>query len=115
MTRHRKSIDEPGRAHALTFFCYRRFPFHQSDRTCQWFAEAIESARAEYSFRLWSYVFMPDHAHLVVLPTEDRYPVSTILKAIKTPVGRKAIEFLAANAPHWLPRITRTRGQTTER
>ena len=115
MTRHRKSIDEPGHAHELTFSCYRRFPFLQSDRTCQWFAEAIESARVAYSFRLWSYVFMPDHAHLVVLPTEDRYPVSTILKAIKAPVGRKAIEFLAANAPHWLPRITRTRGQTTER
>ena len=30
-------------------------------------------------------------------------------------IGRKAIEFLAAHVPHWLPRITRSRGQTTER
>lgn len=115
MTRHRKSFNERGHAHELTFSCYRGFPFLQVERTCEWLAEAVDNARAEYSFLLWAYVFMPDHVHLVVLPTDDRDSVSTILKAIKAPVGRKAIEFLTANAPQWLPRITRKRGQTTER
>jgi len=57
---------------------------------------------------------MPDHAHLVLLPTDDKYPISRILKSIQAPVGRQAIEFMTINAPEWLPRVTRTRGQTTE-
>jgi putative transposase len=77
-------------------------------------AEAIDAARTKVSFLLWAYVFMPDHAHIVVWPTDEQYPISSILKEIKSPVGSQAIEFLAENAPHWLPKITRTRGQKTE-
>ena len=115
MTRHRTSINEHGHAHELTFSCYQRFPFLQPERTCQWLAEAIDSARKQQSFLLWAYVFMPDHAHVVLLPTDEQYPISSILKSIKAPVGRQAIEFLTTNAPEWLPRVTRKRGQTTER
>jgi putative transposase len=112
---HRKSIDEPGHAHELTFSCYRSFPFLNSDRSCQWLAEAIDAARTKASFLLWAYVFMPDHAHILILPTDEAHPISSILKAIKAPVGRRAIEHLEVHAPQWLPRITRTRGQDTER
>ena len=115
MTGHRTSIDEPGHAHELTFSCYRRFRFLESERTCQWLAEAIDDARTQKSFLLWAYVFMPDHAHIILLPTDENHRISSILKAIKAPVGTQAIEFLTVNAPHWLPRITRTRGQKTER
>ena len=113
--RHRKSIDEPGPAHELTFSCDHRWPFFQAEWTCQWLAQAIDRARVEYSFLLWAYVFMPDHIHLVVLPTDENHSISDILKAIKAPVGRQAIEYLEVNAPDWLPKITRQRGQITER
>ncbi len=115
MARHRKSINEVGHAHELTFTCYRRFPFLKAERTCQWLAEAIDTARTEHSFLLWAYVFMPDHAHVILLPTSEEHPISSILKAIKAPVGRQGVEFLEANAPQWLPKITRQRGQKTER
>ncbi|MBS0203524.1 MAG: transposase [Planctomycetes bacterium] len=113
--RHRKSIDEPGHAHELTFSCYHRWPFFQSERTCQWLAQAIDTARVEHSFLLWAYVFMLDHIHLIVLPTDRNHPISAILKAIKAPVGRQAIKYIEENAPEWLPKITRQRGQSTER
>jgi len=41
--------------------------------------------------------------------------ISTIVHAIKQPVGHKAIAYLKAHAPQWLPRITRRRGKRTER
>ena len=110
MARHRKSVDEVGHAHEVTFTCYRRFPFLKAERTCQWLAEAIDTARTEHSFLLWAYVFMPDHAHVILLPTSEEHPISSILKAIKAPVGRQGVEFLEANAPQWLPKITRQRG-----
>jgi putative transposase len=111
---HRRSYNDPWHAHMLTFTCYHRFRFLKSDRTCGWLAEAIETARNELDFALWAFVFMPEHAHLVVCPRRTVYEVSSILKAIKSPVGRRAIEYLEASAPEWLPRVTRRRGARSE-
>lgn len=44
---HRKSYNEPGHAHELTFGCYRGFPFLARERVCHWLAEAIDQARRE--------------------------------------------------------------------
>jgi putative transposase len=57
-------------------------------------------------FYLWAYVFMPEHVHVLIYPKQLVYDISAILKAIKQPVGTKAIKYLAKHAPHWLERIT---------
>ena len=113
--RHRRNFNEPGHAHELTFSCYHRFQFLQAERTCQWLAQAIDEARTELRFDLWAYVFMPEHAHLVVHPREHVYDIADIRKAIKSPVASRAIRFLEEEAPEWVPRITRRRGDDTER
>lgn len=115
MGQHRKNYNDPGHAHELTFSCYKRLAFLKSDRTCQWLADAINKARREFRFHLWAYVFVPDHAHVIICPKEPQYDIAAIRKAIKAPVGAKAIEYLEKNAPDWLPRITRGRGNKTER
>src|SRR6516162_30218 len=101
---HRHSYDEPGHAHELTFSCYRRFRFLAAERTCRWLAEAIDRARALLDFAVWAYVFMPEHVHLIIYPRQPVYWIRAILKEIKGPVGRKAIHYLAEQAPQWLPR-----------
>jgi putative transposase len=111
----RRTYNEPGHAHELTFCCYQRFPFLQAERTCAWLAESLRDARAELEFDLWAYVFMPEHVHLIVRPRPLAYEVASILRAIKEPVGRRAAWFLAKNAPQWLPRITQRRGRRQER
>lgn len=113
--RHRRNYNEPGHAHELTFSCYRGFQFLKAERTCDWLAEAIDGARVQLEFDLWAYVFMPEHVHLVVHPRRPAYDIADIRKAIKEPVGRKAIEHLLVTAPAWLPRVTRKRGKKTER
>jgi putative transposase len=109
----RRSINEPGHAHELTFTCFHRYRFLHAERTCQWFAEAIDRARAELDFALWACVFMPEHAHLLIWPRQPKCDVSAILKAIKEPVGRKAIGYLRQNAPDWISRITVRHGTRT--
>ena len=111
---HRRSYDIPGHAHELTFSCYHKYPFLKSERCCQWLAESIQVACQNQSFLLWAFVFMPDHAHLIVYPTLEKYKVSRILEAIKQPVGAKAIGFLRENDSTWLERLTRQRGQREE-
>jgi len=112
---HRRNYNLPGDAHELTFCCYKGFKFLKAERTCQWLAESIEEARTDWNFDLWAYVFMPEHVHLIVHPRTGDYDIAEIRKAIKGPVGSKAVRYLLVDAPNWIPRITRTRGKKTER
>jgi putative transposase len=114
-SRRRVNINEPGHAHELTFSCYRRFPFLKAERTCRWLCDAINNARLSLEFDVWAYVFMPDHAHVIVFPRRAKYDIADIRHAIKAPVARQAIAWLQEHAPEWIPRITRRRGQKTER
>ena len=104
-SRRRPTVNEPGHAHELTFSCFRGLPFLGPDRTCQWLAEAIDEARSQFDFALWAYVFMPEHVHLLIFPRRPQYDIAVIRKAIKEPVGRKAVNYLRRHAPTWLPRI----------
>jgi putative transposase len=111
----RRSFDEPGHAHELTFSCYRRYRFLKAERTCQWLARAIDAARRRWDFDLWAYVFMPEHVHLIVRPLGPEARVPAILRAVKQPVGRRAIAHLRERAPGWLSRLTRERNGRVER
>ena len=110
----RRQYNDPGHVHELTFSCYNRFKFLAAERTCQWLADELERARAELEFHLWAYVFMPEHVHLIVYPLRPKYEIARILKAIKEPMGRRAVGYLRSHAPQWIPRITRRRGQRWE-
>jgi hypothetical protein len=92
--RHRKDFNDPGDAHELTFSCYKRFSFLKADRTCQWLKEAIDVARAKLDFALRAYVFMPEHVHLIICPRQPIYDVAAIRKALKEPVGCRAMAYL---------------------
>ncbi len=102
---HRKRCrryNSPGNAHELTFSCYRNRAFLSSDRTCQYLADSIIRARQKHDFDLWAYVFMPDHAHLLICPRKPDYSISQILLSIKQSVSRKAIIYLKKHNPNGL-------------
>jgi putative transposase len=65
-------------------------------------AEAIENSSKKYNFELWAYVFMPEHVHLLIFPTEDNYSISKILQSVKLSVSRKMINYLRKNQPQSL-------------
>jgi len=105
---HRKRchrINTPGHAHYLTFSCYHRQPFLSRDRSRQWLLDAINLARAKHVFDLWAWVIMPEHAHLILFPTQPTYDISAILATIKLSVTRKALAFVKSTAPGFLARM----------
>lgn len=112
---HRKAMNIAGHAHELIFSCYHGYKFLARQRTCAWLADAINQARQTLDFAVWAYVFMPEHVYLIVYPQRGDYDISAILRQIKQPVARRAVQYLRRCAPHWLPRITRRRGNRTER
>ena len=109
-----RHYNEPGHAHELTFSCFHGFPFLRADRTCSWLAESIEKARVALDFAVWAYVFMPDHAHLLICPRQPDYNISEILRSIKNPVSRAALSWLRENSPDWLNRVRMQRGKRVE-
>ena len=104
-TKLRRASNDPGHAHELTFSCYHRMPLLSRDRTRRWFIEALDAARKRWDLELWAYVVMPEHAHALVFPRRDDYRISDILKAIKQPVARNALDWLRCHAPAWLERL----------
>jgi putative transposase len=113
--RRRKAFNTPGHAHELTFSCYKRFQFLRAERTCNWLADAIERARKKYDFALWAYVLMPEHVHLIIFPRQADYQMRQISSGIKLPVAKRAIRFLESQNLPWLERISRKRGDRSER
>ncbi|MEM6260237.1 MAG: transposase [Planctomycetota bacterium] len=112
-TRH--NYNTPGHAHELTFTCYRRIPFLSKDRSRQWLADAVNDACTKHHYRLWAYVFMPEHVHLVVWPEQTDYDIASFRRDIKSPVARHGITYLEQNAPELLTTITKQRGGRKER
>jgi putative transposase len=105
---HRKTCkryNNPGDAHALTFSCFHRQPFLSKDRSRQWLVEAIDRARQQHGFHVWAYVIMPEHAHLLVWPSEAEYDISEVLNSIKQSVAKRALIYVRREAPAFLSRM----------
>ena len=101
---HRKRYDIPRHAHYLTFSCFRRQPFFFRPRAPRWFLDAVDAARSRHPFDLWGFVVMPEHVHLLLLPTHQTR-ISQILRSIKRPVTTKAIAWATHHSPPFLSRM----------
>ena len=97
-----KRYNLPGHAHALTFTCFRRYVFLSKDRSRTWLTEAIQRAQEKHSFDLWAYCIMPEHAHILLWPTNPVYDISKILKSIKQSVAKRALLRVQRKAPGFL-------------
>ena len=120
---HRKLVKhfhEPGDLHELTFSCYRRMPLLTNDLWRRWLADSIDEAAAACGFHLLSFVFMPEHVHLLVWPTRSETVVNDIsffLAAVKRPVSRQVKAELTKTGSRLLAKLTirNRRGSTAFR
>jgi REP-associated tyrosine transposase len=101
----RRTFNLTNHSHELTFSCQHRWPLLSKDRTRAWFLDALDRARQRWEFDIWAYVIMPEHAHVLLYPRRPTYRIAGILKGIKQPVARRAIDYLRREAPQWLERL----------
>ena len=94
--RHR---DGEGHARELTFSCYQRKPYFSKPHVCKWFFKGLAKARQDHPIHIWAYVVMPEHAHLLVWPTEREFKISNFLETLKTSVSRRARNHLKKTNP----------------
>jgi hypothetical protein len=68
-----KRFQETGQVHYITFSCYRRRPNLRRDEACTTFLAALERVRRDYGLRIYGYVVMPEHVHLLLKRAGTEY------------------------------------------
>ncbi len=80
-----KRFHTPGDIHELTFSCYGGRQLLVDEAICRLLSQSIDRATNRHGYRLIAFVFMPEHAHLLVLPISVEYDIGEMLFAIKRP------------------------------
>ena len=88
-----KRYQQSKQSHFVTFSCYRRQPQLRDERLCDLFVECLERMRRKYRFRVYGYVVMPEHVHLLVSEPEVE-ALATAIQALKISVARRAMSCL---------------------
>lgn len=76
-----------GDLHFVTFSCYRRRQYLGTARARDRFIRILGEERERYEFRLFGYLVMPEHVHLLMSEPERGNP-SKVLQALKQKVSR---------------------------
>jgi putative transposase len=74
--------------HFITFSCFHRLPFLGTPAPKETFEAILEQTRARHEVRVYAYVLMPEHVHLLI-NEPPRILVAQFLKAIKQITSRK--------------------------
>jgi putative transposase len=101
-----------GQVRFLTFSCHRRLPLFASAPIREVFVDALAAAHATHRFRLYGWVLMPEHVHLLIRPDHDAADVATILRSIKQPVAQRTVQRWRELNARVLSRLAVSQGRT---
>jgi len=85
-----KHFDNLNTGRFVTFTCYRRQQLLTAPFVIGAFLHAMDDARKKYHFRLYGYVIMPEHVHLVIHPPDGTL-LGPLIGEIKSKSGAKII------------------------
>jgi len=101
-----KHIDDYGEIHELTFSCYHQLPILENQWRREQLSIAIDRAIENHGWRLAAFVFMPEHAHLLVYPTQQGLKIDKLLFAIKRPFSYRVKQRLIDSVDPLLQQLT---------
>ncbi len=83
-----KRFQQAEALHFITFSCFHRLPLLEAPAARETFEAVLEQTRARHQARIYAYVLMPEHVHLLV-NEPPRIPLAQLLKAVKQITSRK--------------------------
>ena len=98
MPNHLQRHQDSGDLHFITFSCHDRLPYLNAPEARETFERSLEQIRRSYVLRVYGYVVMPEHVHLL-LSEAKRSSLDVALQALKTSVSKRY-----ARRPFWLAR-----------
>ncbi|MGB7210606.1 MAG: transposase [Pyrinomonadaceae bacterium] len=78
----------------LTAVTNRRLPVFQTDKLKKLLADAFNEARTSGGFKIFAYVIMPDHYHII---TDSQLRASQVLRYLNGISARRVINYLKEN------------------
>jgi putative transposase len=85
-----KRYQQSKQSHFITFCCYHRRALFLSAEAKAVFEAALERVRRAYRVRVYGYVVMPEHVHLL-LSEPEQATLADALKSLKQGVARRRI------------------------
>jgi len=95
-----------GAAHFITFTCYHRYPHLADPAVRDVFVQALERTRTRYRARVYGFVVMPEHVHLLISEPERR-TIANVMQSLKIASARRAKQVPGTRAslgPFWQKR-----------
>lgn len=83
-----KRFQEAETLHFITFSCFQRLPFLESPGPRNTVEAVLEQMRARHQARVYAYVLMPEHVHLLI-NEPPAILLAQFLKAFKQMTSRK--------------------------
>ena len=110
-SRSNKRIELAGDSRFLTFSCYHRLPLLRSDWAKNAVVEYLAHTKSRLDFRLYAFVAMPDHLHLLLRPNAEVANVRRIMSALKSRTATAVLERLKRESPSLAERARDAKGQ----
>jgi putative transposase len=89
MTLGLERYHQSGHSHFITFSCYRRMRHMQDALLRDLFMTKLEQTRVRFDLRVYGYVVMPEHVHLL-LSEPERGTVATAIHSLKLSTSKSA-------------------------
>lgn len=93
-------------SHFVTYSCYRRLRLLDTPAMRNLVVAAPEQTRSRFSFRVYGFVVMPEHVHVLV-SEPDRALLANAIQSLKIAVAKRSAadrEFAGELAPLWYKR-----------
>jgi len=84
-----KRFHESKQTHFITFSCYRRMRLLNSASMCRLFLDTLEEMRCRFGMRVYGYIVMPEHVHLL-LSEPDQYNLAVAIHWLKLTSSKRA-------------------------
>ena len=76
----------------LTCSCYKRLSLFQNDAIKDLFVEHLRMAQEDFDFRLYAWVLMPEHFHLLIRPANAEQTITPIIRRLKAGLAKRVIQ-----------------------
>lgn len=101
----------PENIHFITTSCCNRLPLFSPDKIKTIFIESVIRTRNKYGFKLFGYVVMPEHVHILIQAQKGK-TISDIMREIKQICAFDALQVLKTSSARNL--LRRNTGRETE-
>ena len=100
-------LQQTGHSHFITFTCYRRLEHLANSHACSVVLRALKNTRKRYGLRVFAFVLMPEHVHLL-LSEPEHGTLARALQSLKSASARMArgarTETVETRTPFWQAR-----------